>query len=39
MLAILFVAILVFIEFKYVRVVSEEKQVIASKSDLVKEAA
>ncbi|MEY2949392.1 MAG: hypothetical protein RLZZ248_593 [Bacteroidota bacterium] len=39
MLAILFVAILVFIEFKYVRIVSEEKQVMEPKSDLVKEAA
>jgi hypothetical protein len=39
MLAILFVAILVFIELKYVRIGVEEKQIVESKPNLVKEAA
>lgn len=39
MLAILFVAILVFVELKYVRVGAEEKQVVETKTDVMKEAA
>jgi hypothetical protein len=39
MLAILFFAILVFVELKYVRIRVEEKQIIETESDLVKEAA
>lgn len=39
MLAILFVAILVFVELKYVRVGAGEGRIVESSSDAVKEAA
>ncbi len=39
MLAILFVAILVFVELKYVRIGAGESRIVESPSEVVKEAA